>query len=613
MLRAHTDDRPAVQPLGAYRMLQRLDAGGIAEVYLAERRDSDDQPVAVKVVRIDSGPPLTWSAEARASAVARFLREAHVLARFTHPNILPVHEAGIENGRLYLAMQHVPGGSLEDAIRGNSRHPMRLPAMLPLVIELVGQLASALQYIHDRGVVHGAVKPGTVLVEFGPEAYPRLLLADFGIAREFAPISSSTRAAGTIAYTAPEQFRGRALPASDQYALAVLAYQLLTKRTPFQGATAAQTFGHLYGKPLAAHRLNRTLPPEVSEVLGRALAKDPRERFPSVTAFAEALRDAAHKSEAALLVGDDVPEAPAEVPAAALLTPPDGAPESGITLGSRGKLMRAARRAYGWELIALIAACALLALMLVADVTMYPQHLPQGIGPHAAAATLPPTPTAAPAATATPTPIESAATGDAASVARLIAPASVVPGQLFSAHITFANTGTTTWSDGAGYRLICDTARHPRQNCPSRLNVPLAGMMIMPGHTMQFTLTLIAPREPGTYQTWVNLSRNWALFSTPDAYLTVTVAPAAPAATPIPPPPAPRPTATPQPRPTATPTTAPTPVPQPTPTTAPTPVPQPTPTPVPPAPTPTPVPTPTMAPTATPPPEPTPSPATIEM
>lgn len=603
MLKARTDDRPEVATLGGYTMLRRLDAGGMAEVYLARRRDSGDQPVAMKVVRVDGSPPATLPAGGRAAAVARFLREAHVLARFTHPNILPVHEAGIENDRLYLAMQYVAGGSLADAIRGRSSHPMRLPAMLPLVIELVGQLASALQYSHARGVVHGAVKPSNVLVEFGLEAYPHLLLADFGIGREFAPGIARTRAATAVAYMAPEQFGGRTVPASDQYALAVLAYQLLTKRTPSQGVGAAQTAGYLYGKPPPAHSLNRTLPPEVSEVLGRALAKDPRARFPSVSAFAEALRDVAQRLETALLVGDDIPDAQAETATAALATRGEDASASDVASASRGGRTRAARRPDWLKLIALIAASALVAFALVADVTMYPQQLPQGLGPPIAAATPPPT------ATASPTPTERPATGDAASIAQLVAPASVVPGQLITAHITFANTGTTTWTDGAGYRLVCDTEHHPRQNCPARLNVTLAGLTIAPGQTMRFTLMLVAPRQSGTSLTWVNLSRNGALFLTPAAHLAVTVAPTAPAAptaTAIPPPPAPQPTVTPRPNPT------PTPVPQPTPTAAP------SPTPSPPAPTPTPSPpppTPTMAPapTPTPPPEPTPSPPTIQM
>lgn len=613
MRKAPVHDRLEGATLGGYRLLRRLDVSGLAAVYLAERRDPDGQRVALKVVRTEELLP-TLPAEAREGAIARFLREAHVLSRFAHPNILPVYGGGIADGSLYLAMQYVSGGSLADAIRGRSPYPLRLPAMVPLVIELVSQLASALRYAHERGITHGAVRPSNALVQLGPNGDLHLLLADFGIARELVSRGEGARGAESAAYVAPEQIGGRAVPASDQYALAALAYQLLTRRMPFQGDATAQIFGRLHSTPPPARTFNRALPLEVSEALGRALVTDPRARFPSVTAFAEALRDAAREPEPILLaeggpleVGLESGAAPAAHPdgAQALVvasaaqsaesSAPAEQPEQALSGSSAPTMRHRSRR----QRVSWIAAAALLAFALVAAIAaMRPQGMPQAVGPPAraaepaASASASPSPSATATGTATPTAIESAATGDAATITQLTAPGAVRPGERFVVRVTFSNAGATTWTDGAGYRLVCDTLRHPRQNCPRNLEVNLAGLTIVPGRTIRFTLTLVAPGAPGTYQAWLNLSRQGALFPTADVDISVPVTQAAIVAPPLPQSPTPRPTTVP--RPTATP--------HPTPTLTP-PPPPPSPTP---APSPTPLPSPTQAPTAAPtPPEPT--------
>src|SRR5262249_34244628 len=120
----------------------------------------------------------------------------------------------------------------------------------------------------------------------------RLLLADFGVARELEATAQWSMVAGTVAYMAPEQFSGRFSPASDQYALGIVAYQLLAGRTPFAGGFAEQMRGHLNGRPPRLRGLNPTVPPQVEAAIHRALAKDPRHRFPTVLAFADALEGA---------------------------------------------------------------------------------------------------------------------------------------------------------------------------------------------------------------------------------------------------------------------------------------------------------------------------------
>ncbi len=172
----------------------------------------------------------------------------------------------------------------------------------------------------------------------------------------------------------------------------------------------------------------------------------------------------------------------------------------------------------------------------------------------------------------TPTAAQPPVSPDKSALVALNAPKTVAPGQRFGVSFTIADTGTSTWSEAGGYRLVCDTLNHSSNYCPQGLSVSLQNYTIAPGQQAQFVLTLLAPSQPGTYSTWINLARNGALFSTPDIMTrfavqapppappatsalpapTATPAPPAPTATPVPPAPAatpvpPGPTATPAP------------------------------------------------------------------
>lgn len=276
--------------LGNCRLIRRIGAGAMGEVYLAEQVRLGNRLVAVKVVRADQDLPLSDGATAHVER--HFVREAQLLGQLTHPNILPVYHSGIEAGYLFLVMQYAPDGSLADAIKGNGPHRLVLPASLPFVVDVVGQVADALQYTHEHGVIHADVKPANVLTQIEPNGHWHVLLADFGISQSRDTIASRNEVAGTASYMAPEQFYGHVSAACDQYALGVVTFQLLSGRTPFAGGFVELAQAHARENPPALRALNPAVPASVEAVIVRALAKQPADRYPSVAAFAEALRAA---------------------------------------------------------------------------------------------------------------------------------------------------------------------------------------------------------------------------------------------------------------------------------------------------------------------------------
>ena len=266
----------AGRKLGRYVLSRKLGAGGMAEVWEAFD-EGLHRSVAVKVVRDE----IAGEAEYR----ERFIREARLAAGLEHPRILPIYDFGTEAGITFLVMPLLPGGSLRERITG-PMHPEE-------AIDCLASIAAALDHAHARGILHRDVKPSNVLVD----ASGSLLLADFGLAKSTAVSSELTATGmvvGTPAYMAPEQAIGRPVDArADQYALGVLAFELLTGRTPFRSESPFAVLDkHLREAPPPPSTFVPALPSSVDAVLARALSKQPQERFATCREMVEALAGA---------------------------------------------------------------------------------------------------------------------------------------------------------------------------------------------------------------------------------------------------------------------------------------------------------------------------------
>jgi serine/threonine protein kinase/streptogramin lyase len=312
------------QHLGHYRLLRLLGSGGMGEVYLAEDARIGQQ-VAIKVIRSEG---IAYPGSESAKEAARlFEREAKAIARLDHPNILPLYAYGEETlGEqllTYLVMPYRKEGTLVNWLR---QRGSAVPLSLAEVAPLLQQAAAALQHAHDQHVLHQDIKPSNFLVRLRsdqPER-PDLLLSDFGIAKlTSATASASQSIRGTPTYMAPEQWDGHPVPTTDQYALAVMVYELLVGRPPFVGNPGQVMRQHYLVPPAAPSSLNGHLSPAIDAVLLHALAKQPEERFASVAAFARAFQEAVH-SEGDLHATLAISPAEAESGTTRTLTLPGG-------------------------------------------------------------------------------------------------------------------------------------------------------------------------------------------------------------------------------------------------------------------------------------------------
>ncbi len=320
------------QVIGGCRIIRRLGGGGMGEVYLAEQVRLKRQ-VAIKLVR----PEAEATVVGGASLTERFAREAQAIAAMEHPHILPVYDFGEQDGLAYLVMAYAPNGSLQQALTpGQPLFQYGLPLSLDLTGVILDQAAQGLQHAHDRGVLHRDVKPANFLMGAGPPGSIHLLLADFGLAKFTSGAANSAVYAGTAAYSAPEQIQRQATPASDQYSLAAMAYLLLTGRLPFQGGILEIVTQQLATPAPSLRQFNAAIPAQVDEVILRALAKTPEERWPSVIVFAAAYREAcnlarrgpAQQLSTALPLAQPAPGMPQAGTTPIFPAPPEGTPLS---------------------------------------------------------------------------------------------------------------------------------------------------------------------------------------------------------------------------------------------------------------------------------------------
>jgi serine/threonine protein kinase/uncharacterized membrane protein len=288
------------QHLDHYRLLRLLGSGGMGEVYLAEDARIGQQ-IAIKVIRSEA---IAYPESENAKEVAHlFVREAKAIARLDHPNILPLYAYGEEtlNDTLltYLVMPYRKEGTLAGWLRQRGRAAPLSPTE---VAPMLHQAADALQHAHDQHVLHQDIKPSNFLIRVRSDQpeQPDLLLSDFGIAKlTSATASASQSIRGTPIYMAPEQWDGHPVAASDQYALAIMIYELLVGHPPFQGNPGQVMRQHYLTSPPVPSSLNGSLSPAIDAVLVRALSKQPEERFADVSSFGRAFLEAVH-SEGAL-------------------------------------------------------------------------------------------------------------------------------------------------------------------------------------------------------------------------------------------------------------------------------------------------------------------------
>src|SRR5438876_1107403 len=253
--------------LGNYRLVRLLGSGGFADVYLAEQIYLNTL-AAIKVLNTHLTP----------ETMGNFLTEARHLSHLDHPHILRVLDFGLAQERPYLVMEYAPGGTLRE------RHPRGSRVPLKAIVSYVTDVAPALQYAHDQGLVHGDLKPENLLLG----KRERVLLSDFGLAL-LVPAPNALPVAhmyGTLIYMAPEHIRGAPNPQSDQYALAVIIYEWLSGQPPFQGAVAEVVSQHLFAIPTLLREQDAAIPLAVERVVLKALSKDPTFRFGDVLSFA---------------------------------------------------------------------------------------------------------------------------------------------------------------------------------------------------------------------------------------------------------------------------------------------------------------------------------------
>jgi len=262
------------QQLGPYELQARIGAGGMGVVYRAVHRRLG-QARAIKIL-----PAMLAYDE---TFLQRFEREARLASELRHPNIVMIHDIAEERGVNYIVMELLDGRSLHDVIRQDG------PMTLDRAVGLLQQLADALDFAHQRGVVHRDIKPGNAIVS----AADHLTLVDFGIARaaEGTRLTEVNTRVGTAEYMSPESItEGDSGAGTDLYALGVIAYEMLTGRVPFTGVSSQTImYAQIHTPPPPPRTLRTDLLPAIEQVVLRQLHKDPAQRFTTGTDVVQAL------------------------------------------------------------------------------------------------------------------------------------------------------------------------------------------------------------------------------------------------------------------------------------------------------------------------------------
>ncbi len=264
-------------PFGRYRLRELLGRGGMGEVWRAHDTVTD-RTVAIKVLPAHLSDDQTFQ--------QRFRREAHAAARLNSPHVIPIHDYGEIDGRLYVSMRLIEGHDLQEVLAQGPLAPAR-------AVRIIEQIAKALHATHKIGLIHRDVKPSNILLDEDDFAY----LIDFGIARalEDGRLTSTGYTVGTFHYIAPERLSDHPTDdaRADIYALACVLYQCLTAKPPFAGSSMSSLVAaHLNTPPPQPSTSQPNVPPQLDNVIARGMAKDPDQRYATTLELAHAAHDA---------------------------------------------------------------------------------------------------------------------------------------------------------------------------------------------------------------------------------------------------------------------------------------------------------------------------------
>lgn len=267
---------------GSYRLIRLLGEGAFSEVYLGKNIHIGTLS-AIKILKTQLAH----------EGSLLFRKEAQIITSLKHKNIVEVHYFGVENRTPFFVMEYAPNGCL------SKRHPLGTRVPLETIVSYVKQVADALQYIHDRQLVHRDIKPHNLLLGSNEE----VLVSDFGIAviTHRTSEEETSKYKGTSLYAAPEQFEGKPRPASDQYSLAIVVYEWLCGELPFQGTLEEVYYKQFTMPPPPLHEKVPDIAPAVEQVILKALSKDRHERFASIQDFAQALEEASWHRRSAIV------------------------------------------------------------------------------------------------------------------------------------------------------------------------------------------------------------------------------------------------------------------------------------------------------------------------
>ena len=268
----------------SYKIKGKIGEGGMATVFLAHDV-ALNRDVAIKVLRVD--PRLKLSEESKNEIILRFQQEAQAAARLNHPNIVSIYHVGRRRNQHFIVMEYLRGKSLAQMMQASTRFP------LPILLKYIIQVCIALDFAHQRGIIHRDIKPDNIVIS----QEGTVKVTDFGIARIEGSDLVKTKDEtfmGTIYYCSPEQFKGfsKVDNRTDIFSLGVVLYQLATGRLPFTGSTPWEVMTNIItNEPISPRTVNPDLPPRLDRIVLKALAKRPENRFQTAKEFKDALED----------------------------------------------------------------------------------------------------------------------------------------------------------------------------------------------------------------------------------------------------------------------------------------------------------------------------------